>query len=64
MPHPVMLKRNANVLSRGVVCDLQGERVVASPLYKDHYSLVTCRCLEDSGKSVHVFRTRITDGSV
>src|SRR5262245_8730945 len=38
---------NANVLSRGIVGDLKGEIVVASPLYKHHYSLATGRCLED-----------------
>ena len=28
----------ANVLSRGIVGDLQGERVVASPIYKHHFA--------------------------
>src|SRR3569833_1435946 len=46
---------DANVLSRGIVGDIKGECVVASPLYKLHYSLVTGRCLEDSAKSVFVF---------
>ncbi len=36
----------ANVLSRGIVGDIQGELVVASPLYKQHFSLTTGRCLE------------------
>ncbi|HEV2429913.1 MAG TPA: nitrite reductase small subunit NirD, partial [Burkholderiales bacterium] len=35
----------ANVLSRGIVGDLKGELVVASPVYKQHFSLVTGRCL-------------------
>ena len=38
----------ANVLSRGILGDLHGERVIASPLYKHHYSLATGRCLEDA----------------
>lgn len=36
----------ANVLARGIVGDLQGELVVASPLYKQHFSLLSGRCLE------------------
>ena len=31
----------ANVLSRGIVGDVAGELVVASPMYKQHFSLVT-----------------------
>ena len=34
-------RARANVLSRGLVGDLQGERVVASPIYKHHFSLRT-----------------------
>ena len=37
----------AEVLSRGITGDLQGEWVVASPLYKQHFSLRTGRCLEE-----------------
>lgn len=44
----------ANVLSRGIVGDIQGELVVASPLYKQHFSLHTGRCLEKSA-SVQVW---------
>jgi len=45
----------ANVLSRGIVGDLKGELVVASPLYKQHFSLVTGRCIEDETVSVPVY---------
>ena len=38
----------ANVLSRGIVGDLKGELVVASPVYKQHFSLRTGRCIEDA----------------
>ena len=38
----------ANVLSRGLTGNLQGERVVASPIYKHHYVLTSGRCIEDS----------------
>lgn len=36
----------ANVLSRGIVGDVSGELVVASPLYKEHFSLTTGECVE------------------
>ena len=36
----------ANVLARGLIGDVQGEAVVASPVYKHHFSLATGRCLE------------------
>jgi nitrite reductase (NADH) large subunit len=54
----------ANVLSRGIVGDLQGEWMVASPLYKHHYSLATGRCLEDASKSVNVYPVRLMDGRI
>jgi nitrite reductase (NADH) small subunit len=49
----------ANVLSRGIVGDLKGELVVASPLYKQHFSLVSGQCLEDPAVRVAVFPVRI-----
>ncbi|XKH02458.1 nitrite reductase small subunit NirD [Marinobacter nauticus] len=42
----------ANVLARGITGDLEGEPVVASPLYKQHFSLRTGQCLEDGGVQV------------
>ena len=48
-----------NVLSRGIVGDLNGEPVVASPIYKQHFSLLTGRCIEDASVSVPVYRTRV-----
>lgn len=36
----------ANVLYRGILGDVQGQLVVASPLYKEHFSLTTGKCLE------------------
>jgi nitrite reductase (NADH) small subunit len=37
----------ANVLSRGIVGSLKGKKVVASPIYKQHFDLETGLCLED-----------------
>jgi assimilatory nitrate reductase catalytic subunit len=54
----------ANVLSRGIVGDLKGELVVASPVYKQHFSLLTGRCIEDPAVEVPVFPARVEDGQV
>jgi nitrite reductase (NADH) small subunit len=54
----------ASVLSRGIVGDIGGEPVVASPLYKHHYSLRTGHCLEDAGASVPVYAVTLRDGRV
>lgn len=37
---------NANVLARGIIGDVNGELVVASPIYKEHFSLTSGKCLE------------------
>ena len=50
---------HANVLSRGIVGDLKGELVVASPVYKQHFSLVTGRCIEDETVSVPVYAASV-----
>lgn len=57
-------KSGANVLSRGILGDLGGERVVASPLYKQHYRLRDGQCLEDEGVKVTAFETKIEAGRV
>jgi len=37
----------ANVMSRGIVGNVGDELVVASPLYKQHFSLTTGQCIEE-----------------
>ncbi|MES1196755.1 MAG: nitrite reductase small subunit NirD, partial [Steroidobacter sp.] len=54
----------ANVISRGLVGDLGGDPVVASPIYKHHYSLVTGRCLEDPDNSISAYPVRLIDGKI
>ena len=54
----------AFVMSRGILGDLQGERVVASPIYKQHFSLATGRCLEDKDQKLLVFPSKIENGKV
>ena len=45
----------ANVLSRGICGDIEGQPVVASPLYKQHFSLTSGKCLEDDAVSVSTY---------
>ena len=54
----------ANVLSRGIVGDLGGNIVVASPLYKQHFDLKTGSCLEDEEATVKTFGVTLNDGKV
>lgn len=49
----------ANVLSRGIVGDLGGELVLASPLYKQHFNLRTGACVERDDVAVPVYRARL-----
>jgi len=52
----------ANVLSRGIVGSVGDELVVASPIYKEHFSLTTGQCLEDESVSVSTYPTKISEG--
>lgn len=54
---------NANVLSRGIVGSVGEELVVASPLYKQHFSLATGKCLEEDA-SVKTFDVSLEDNAV
>ena len=54
----------ANVLSRGLAGDINGQPVVASPLYKQHFNLQTGVCLEDETVNIPIYRIRIENGSV
>jgi nitrite reductase (NADH) small subunit len=54
----------ANVLSRGVVGDIDGQLVVASPLYKQHFDLCTGECLEQDDVKVGTYNARIDGDTV
>jgi nitrite reductase (NADH) small subunit len=54
----------ANVLSRGILGDIHGQLVVASPLYKQHFNLVTGACLEDDAVRIQVYEARLDGDSV
>ncbi len=51
----------ANVISRGLVGDLQGHKVVASPIYKHHYNLATGECLEDESVKIPAYSVVVQD---
>jgi nitrite reductase (NADH) small subunit len=55
---------NANVISRGVVGDIGGTLVVASPVYKQHFSLLDGVCLEDDSVFLKTYATRVVGDSV
>lgn len=53
----------ANVMSRGMVGNVGEELVVASPLYKQHFSLLSGQCLEEEVE-LNVYDVFIEDGNV
>ena len=52
----------AAVLSRGIVGDRAGVPTVASPVYKQAFSLLTGRCLDDPDVAVPVYPVRVSEG--
>ena len=54
----------ANVLSRGLIGDVKGQLVVASPLYKQHFNLQTGTCLQDETVQVRAYPVRLQKGKV
>ena len=55
---------HANVLSRGILGSLGEKRVVASPIYKQHFDLETGQCLEDDAISLTVYPVQVEDGVI
>lgn len=49
----------ANVLSRGMVGDMGGQPMLASPMYKQHFHLKTGVCFEDGNVRVPTYPARI-----
>lgn len=54
----------ANVMSRGMTGDRQGELTVASPLHKEHYSLISGQCMDKEDFSLPVYQARIVGDNV
>ncbi len=51
----------AAVLARGMVGDLDGKVVVASPIYKQHFVLTSGECLEDESVSIKTYPVRVNN---
>jgi nitrite reductase (NADH) small subunit len=54
----------AYVLSRGIVGDRNGIPKVASPIYKQNFSLLTGECLDDPTVRLATYSVRSIDGQV
>ena len=54
----------SNVLSRGLIGDINGEPMVASPIYKQHFSLNSGQCFEDETVKLAVWPVKIDADSV
>jgi nitrite reductase (NADH) small subunit len=54
----------AYVLARGLVGDRNGTLKVASPIYKQNFSLTTGQCLDDEQVSVPVYPVQVVEGEV
>jgi len=57
-------RSGANIIGRGLVGSLQGELVVAAPLYKQHFNLRSGECLEDDGQRLRVWPVRLNGEAV
>ncbi len=54
----------ANVMARGLLGDVGGELVVASPVYKEHFSLCDGHCLEKPEYALRTWPARLIDGQL
>ena len=55
---------NAFVIARGIVGDRAGVAKIASPIYKQNFSLQTGECLDDPSVRLAVFPIRVVAGRV
>lgn len=55
---------NANVIARGIVGDLKGAAVVASPIYKQHFRLKDGQCLEDENVKLRTWQIAFKSNEV
>lgn len=53
-----------HIIARGIVGDIKGEPVVASPLYKQHFSLVDGRCIEQPEVALATWEVRLNGGEL
>ena len=50
---------SVHIIARGIVGDIDGEPVVASPLYKQHFSLIDGRCIEEPEVVLDTWEVRL-----
>jgi len=55
---------NAFVIARGIVGDRAGVPKIASPIYKQNFSLETGECLDDPSVRLAVYPLRIVSGRI
>jgi nitrite reductase (NADH) small subunit len=55
---------NAFVIARGIVGDRAGVPKIASPIYKQNFSLETGECLDDPSVRLAVFPIRVVGGRI
>ncbi|MDE1465996.1 nitrite reductase small subunit NirD [Spartinivicinus poritis] len=54
----------ANVISRGIIGSVSESLVVASPLFKHHFNLITGECIEEPGVYLKTYGVRTTNNKV
>ncbi|MGY2190256.1 Nitrite reductase (NADH) small subunit [compost metagenome] len=54
----------ANVIGRGLIGNIKGDLVVASPIYKQHFRLEDGSCLEYPQQRLRVWPVRLNEGRV
>ncbi|MCU9951141.1 nitrite reductase small subunit NirD [Pseudomonas sp. PDM13] len=57
-------KSGANVIGRGIVGQLKGDLVIASPLYKQHFRLEDGSCLEYPEQRLRTWPVRVNGDAV
>lgn len=50
---------DVHIIARGIIGDIAGEPVVASPLYKQHFSLIDGRCIEKPEVVLDIWEVRL-----
>ncbi len=54
----------AAVLARGIVGSIKDQKVVASPLLKQHFVLNNGQCLEDENVKIKTYQVRENNGKI
>jgi nitrite reductase (NADH) small subunit len=54
----------AFVISRGIVGDRNGVPKIASPIFKQSFSLISGQCLDDPAVSIPIYAVRVRAGEI